>query len=143
MFRRLICCIKGHAPFPKVKVEPVPPPDPNTILIGGPGTFLSTNGLGGTLWTTPSEMSGLTVTRGPYEGTMSICHRCKGVYWTVAPKASLITPHLPELTDYNDWRKRNAWEEKQRQKNPLAAKLYKQYQVALKLAQPTEDDQND
>lgn len=142
MFKRLICCIKGHAPFPERKVTPPPPPDPNTILIGGPGTYLSTNGLGHISYT-PSQVSGLTVSHGPFEGTMRVCHRCHGIYWSVDPKASLITPQLKELDDYIAWRNRDRWETEQRKNNPLAEKLYNQYQVALKLAQPSDNGPQD
>ncbi len=94
---------------------------------------MATNGLGGVTWTNTQEAA-LKISHGPFNAELGVCSRCHGVYWTADVRAPLVASDLPELNDYVAWRKRDQWEAKQRENNETADKLYRQYQVALKLA---------
>lgn len=73
---------------------------------------------------------------------MSICARCQGVFWTHAPNLPALasSDNVPALKELYDWNRRESWEREQRENNEAAARLYKQYQMVLKLAGPTCDE---
>lgn len=138
MFKRLICCIKGHKPFPRRDIPETPQPSlPYTLgTIGGSGVVL-TSTTTGALW---SDEKTFQINRGPFNASFAICARCQNVYWSVEPYGPTVTSvsNLPEIQDYWKWKKRDVWEADQRQKNELANKLYQQYLVALKLGKADE-----
>ena len=135
--KRLVCCVKGHKPFPKREYPPVPLPGNSIASLGTiTGTYLNSSGnwsnTGGSV---TSDGSGLHLHTGPVISTAFVCARCHGVIWNTKVNPSYFTDsnNLPELANYRGWQCRQRWEEKQRSKNELANKLYQQYQVALKL----------
>ena len=139
MFKRLICCVKGHRGFP---TPPEPGLEKAQSVIGGgppPGSYLAAGNVNmahstSMTWLTPAEAT-LQITRGPFNASFAICARCHHVYWKREPHLATIVDsrNMPELNDYHKFREREAIERRGRENNPLAAKLYQQYQVALKL----------
>lgn len=129
---------------------------PGAGYINGAGAQINvgphnTPGLNGQTISLGSTGHGMRVnTAGPvlqidYPGAshrMSVCARCQGVFWTYAPNlpALATVEQIPALKEYSDWNKREAWERQQRETNEAAGKLYKQYQMVLKLAAPTCDE---
>lgn len=150
---RLVCCVKGHRPFPArdIPVTPKEPPNPFTIgnVTAGTGLALNASGSWTTINTTGAashsiDHNGVNFSCGPVQATAKICSRCHGVYWNSTIKGQWFNhvKALPELDYYMKWQDRQTWETKQRAKNELAEKLYQQYQVALKLAHvPGESDE--
>jgi hypothetical protein len=100
-----------------------------TVKLGGSGQGLSVHTAGPVL---QIDYPGATC-------KMSICARCAGVYWHSAPNLPALTSskNVPILQELFDWNKRETWERQQRETNEAAARLYKQYQMVLKLAGPT------
>ena len=143
--RRLVCCIKGHRPFPLHDV-PDTPPDIKTYTIGniiaGPGLGLASNGSWSKGIADSSYSPGVSFVAGPVASTARICSRCHGVYWNSTIKGSYFMNAgvMPELEPYMKWQERQIWEAKQRNSNELADKLYRQYQVALKIVFDPGDD---
>lgn len=131
-FKRVICWFKGHKPFPGRDIPSVP--SSGTVTLS-PGHFTSVTTLGQF-----HSNGGLTINCGPTMAEAKVCSRCAGVYWNSKLNRSWLasTSAVPELHTYYKWQKRQSWEEQQRAENPLADKLYKQYQVALKLAKTDE-----
>jgi hypothetical protein len=142
--KRLVCCVKGHKPFPERDVLPTPEEPIKWQTIGsltgshiaaGSGLGLSANGTWQNAGNTFYD-NGVNFTCGPVQVTAKICSRCLGVYWNSRIKGQwfLSAKALPELRDYMNWQDRQAWELRQRSQNPMADQLYRQYQVMLKLA---------
>jgi hypothetical protein len=80
-------------------------------------------------------LSGPRFNAGPFKTTMTVCARCHSVYWDCRPDGPTIATkeQLPELQPYLDWQERQAKEKRLRETNEGAEKLYRQYQVLLKL----------
>lgn len=76
---------------------------------------------------------------------LAMCARCHGMYWHTEPNLPAIVDsnNVPELKAYRVWKQRELFEQEQRRNNEAAARLYKQYQMVLKLAGPRCDDPED
>jgi cytochrome c553 len=165
VWNKLVCAVRGHYPFADVRVEPPPPAPPVKIggtglniinagngMIGGQHTISVSNSVHNPL----SAMEDYFVAKGATEATLhisanalrsrlSMCARCHGMYWITEPNLAAVVDsnNVPELKAYRVWKQRELYEAKQRETNEAAARLYKQYQMVLKLAAPRCDDPED
>ena len=135
--------VKGHTAWPRTDVPETPI---TKVKIGAGSIRISTlTAMGSNLYNgtfSPQPDAHLTINHAPLKAELHICPRCLSVFWNVGvEQVSLCdTKMIPELADYTKWKKRNAWEEGQRGKNDVAGKLYKQYQMALKLGYTDDAD---
>lgn len=127
-WKRIICCVRGHKQYPLR--EPLEIPEKKNGL----GIYSS--------WLTGMRFHDINFGNGPLAAQAYVCTRCYGVIWSgkVNPKYFDNSDNVPELKKYRKWLKRLEWEEEQRAKNPTAEKLYKQYQMMLKLAHAEDEE---
>jgi hypothetical protein len=150
-FKRTICCIKGHKPFPPHDILETPPEKQDWTLSSlgvttahlTAGMGLASNSSWGAINGNSLQEHGVTFSNGPVNVSAKICSRCHGIYWNSSIKGSYFTSvkAVPELAAFYKWQTRQVWEAKQRGKNPMAEKLYNQYQVALKIAYDGDDNE--
>jgi cytochrome c553 len=170
LWYKLVCAVRGHVPFSSIHVEPPPPRKLGDQLIGGfqmpsgvgivgggggghtisvsgptmisPGMGYSVASLEDTYVPRGATEANLTIQANALRSQLACCARCHSMYWHTAPHlpALLDSNNVPELKELRLWKQREQYEQEQRRTNEAAGRLYKQYQMVLKLAGPQCDE---
>jgi hypothetical protein len=79
----------------------------------------------------------------PQGSEARVCSRCARLYWRKGLHSGIFCDlsDIPGLQEFKDIYLQILWEQRERRRNDVANKLYKQYLVALKLGADMADDE--
>lgn len=150
LLHRLTCLLRGHVSYERINVPNVPPEPLGTITSGNlvyntVDSMLqvsSVDAAGNMRFVPVTPRNSISYTAGPMEVSLHVCARCHYVYWNTQVRLPTLghANSVPELADFVKWRKREAWEQKQREANEVVGGAWRGYQMALKMTQGIEPD---